>query len=296
VNSPGNGLSAYHFAGELRGYNVYAGSSKESCVDIEHTANPYRFYGLVAASCTTGLNMVATKSEEFHGVSIFANVINLSVTGTLHDPEAYILFDGLQFGDSHDENMYLDQQNETVICSANCFFKDAGKAGDSGDGDAALVIGPDATTTAGSGANPPILQLDQGVFSAPKVDTDILFDTNTLGTVCNCRVELGGAMLDVTNKTGIPSTNNTALMLGQTGYAPPTFSNAASVGVPLTLNPNELGIGVSSDTEIQPGSGGLKLRVECGTTGGTAKIVALAGTSSSEKVLLDNIGTGVGGC
>jgi hypothetical protein len=75
-----------------------------------------------------------------------------------------------------------------------------------------------------------------------------------------------------------------------------TFANAASIGVPLNLAPAELGIGTSAGTSSNPGQNGLKLRVECGTTQGTAKLVALAGTSNSESVLFDNIGGGVNGC
>jgi hypothetical protein len=83
------------------------------------------------------------------------------------------------------------------------------------------------------------------------------------------------------------------LMLGQTGYAPPTFANAASIGVPLTLNPNELGIGLSTDTEGAPQGNGLKLRVECSTsTTGDVKIVALAGASGNETMIADGIGNG----
>ena len=104
-------------------------------------------------------------------------------------------------------------------------------------------------------------------------------------------------MYDVATQdgTGIPTTNNPALLAGQTTYAPPTFANAASVGVPLTLNPAELGIGVSPGTGTGPQGAGVKLRVEC-STNHTAKIVALAGRSNLETTVADNIGGNVPGC
>jgi hypothetical protein len=304
ANFPGNALSALYYSGELRGYNVYAGAAGGNCVDLEHTDNPYRFFGLVASACKIGLNLVDTKSEEFHGASFFGNGDkNVSVTGARGDPEAYILFDGAQFESANNENMYLDQQGETVICAANCYFSKANMGQNTGgDGDASVVIGPDATTSAGGSktaptVTPTVLVLDQGAFSFGSGDVayDIQFDQSQAGTSCLCTVSLGPSMLDIGN--GVPTTNNAALMLGQTGYAPPTFANAASIGVPLTLNPNELGIGVSpSSGETAPGGNGLKLRVECGTNPGTAKLVALAGNSSTVFALLDNIGSGVQNC
>ena len=122
---------------------------------------------------------------------------------------------------------------------------------------------------------------------------DVQFDQNANGKYCKCRVALGGGMYDVATQdgTGIPTTNNPAQLIGQTSYAPPTFANAASVGVPLTLNPNELGVGVSTDTEIEPGAKGVKLRIECATNrGGKVKVLLLTGTSSNPVTLFDNIG------
>ena len=294
VNFPGNALSAYNFGGEFRGYNVSASKSGGSCVDLEQTANPYRIYGLVAFGCTIGLNMVKTKSEEFHGASVFKNGnIDISVTGT-HIPGSYILFDGLQMGHSGNENMYLDQQNETVICAANCTFNGAGEnICTISDCEAALVIGPDATTTAG-GLTPIIAQFNQGIFNV-KGANDIVFDTNANGKVCNCRVALGSGMLDI--KTGTPSTNYQNLVSGQINYGSPQLGNAASFQTPLTLAPAELGIATSPPgTATAPGQSGLKLRVKCGTHSGKAKIVVLAGTSPTEMTLLDDIGGGVANC
>ena len=127
ANFPGHALAANKFAGELRGYNVFAGKSGGNCVDLTVTDNPYRFYGLVASGCTIGLNLAGTQSEEFHGVSVFGNSIDVSVTGTRPLAQSYILFDGAQFQHSDLENMYLDQQNETVLCAANCEFTGRGQ-------------------------------------------------------------------------------------------------------------------------------------------------------------------------
>ena len=158
---PGNALSANNFSGEFRAYNVHAASSGGNCVDIENSANPYRFYGLVASGCTIGLNMVQTKSEEFHGASIFANNIDLSLTGTRPDLGAYALIDGAQFQGSGQENMYLDQQNETLICAANCEFERAWQSPcPTNQSCGAIEIGPDARTSA-TGSTPVIAQFDK---------------------------------------------------------------------------------------------------------------------------------------
>jgi hypothetical protein len=242
---------------------------------------------------------------EFHGASFWSGKIaNVWVSGAFDAPNAYILFDGLQLGGSQNENMYLDQQNETVICAANCYLKDANNAKNTGgDGDAAITIGPDATSTA-TGVSPIVLQLDQGTFDEFQVrhngGSDIYFETDVANNnkTCNCVVALGGGIVDVntrqnSSQPGAPTTNDTTRLTDQTTYAPPTFGNAATVGAPLTLNPNELGIGVSTDTEGPPGLGGLKLRVECSSPHThDVKIVALAGTSGTETVIADGIGGG----
>ena len=222
---------------------------------------------------------------------MFSNTIDVSVTGALGaNSGAYILFDGLQMGASQDENMYLDQQNEVVICAANCYFFDAWKNATTGY--ASLEIGPDASNMQ-SATMPVVLELNRGAFNKNDkggATSDIHFD-NTGGVECNCRIALGGGMTSLVSGTGIPSNNDPTRMLGQTTYAPPTFANAASVGVPLTLNPNELGVGVSTDTEIAPGKVGVKLRVECATNkNGKVKVLLLTGQSSNPVTLFDNIG------
>jgi hypothetical protein len=195
--------------------------------------------------------------------------------------------------------MYLDQQNETLICAANCEFEDAWQSPcPTNQSCGAIEIGPDARTSA-TGNTPVIAQFNQGVF-AYSPEYDVVFDTNANGKSCHCRVALGGGMVDVATQggnPGQPTTNNATLLAGQTSYAPPTFANAASVGVPLSLGPAEFGIGLSRDVESQPSGAGVKLRVECSqTVPGAARIVALAGGSNTPKILLDGIASGVQGC
>lgn len=45
-----------------------------------------------------------------------------------------------------------------------------------------------------------------------------------------------------------------------------------------------------------PGAANIKIESVCGTAGGTAKIIAYAGTSATPTTILDNIGAGVSGC
>jgi hypothetical protein len=188
-------------------------------------------------------------------------------------------------------------QNEVVICAANCYFDDAWK--NAATGYASLEIGPDASNMP-SGSIPVVLQLNQGAFNKNAnggATSDIQFD-NASGGECNCRIAVGGGMISLVSGTGIPSTNDTTRMLGQTSYAPPTFANAASVGVPLTLDPAELGIGVSpSGGETAPLGNGVKLRVECGTAhSGKVNVLLLTGTSSTPVTLFSNVGASVPAC
>ena len=299
VNFPGHALP--HFAPEASCTATTSLPAARAAIAWISRTPPIRTAstGFPVAIAPSGQSGDA-RSMEFHGASFWGNqTASLSVTGTLGDDRAYLLFDGLQLGSSQNEDMYLDQQNETVICAANCLF---GKANASRTaGVPAILIGPDAATTA-PGVSPIVLQLDQGLFDVPDVrhngGQDIEFQSTTGATSheCSCIVALGPGMVDVDTKQnasqpGAPTTNDSTKLSGQTTYAPPTFANAGSVGVPLTLNPNELGMGVSMDTEGAPGPGGLKLRVECSTIGShNVKIVALAGISNTETVIADGIG------
>ena len=299
VEFPGHALAARVPSGELRGYNVYAGNSGGNCIDLENTANPYRFYGVSGGSCNITLNLVNATGLEFHGASFWGGMNSpetISITGAVENPGGYVLFDGLQASSVAGIDMYLDQQNETVLCAGNCLFADAKGTTPA----AAIVIGPDATTTA-RGASRIVAELSQGTFDVPTVyqntGNDIFFAPSPNNNKeCNCVVALGSAMSDVNTPDtatiqGQPSTNDPTKVTGQTTYAPPTFADAATVGTPLTLNPNELGMGVSTDTEGAPGQLGVKWRVECASgKQGKVKILLLTGTSSSPVTLLDNVG------
>jgi len=299
---PGHALAANAFAGEMRGYNVYAGQSGGNCVDLRATDNPYRFYGLVASGCTSGagINLQGTQSEEFHGVSVYHNMIGVSLTGARPRADAYVLFDGAQFQGAQQENLYLDQQNETFLCAANCVFEKAWLTPCmTGQSCSAIEIGPNARSKA-TRLTPIIAQFNQGLFSDSPV-YDVYFDTNPSGAYCKCRVALGSGMVDVGVQSAVanpgqPTTNYATNLTGQTTYAPPVFANAASVGQPLNLYSTEFGIGTSpqGQTDIPTGTYGLKFRVECSTAHpGEAKLVVLAGSSLTETVLADGIGGGV---
>jgi hypothetical protein len=184
--------------------------------------------------------------------------------------------------------MYLDQQKETVVCSSNCTFGRMNTGGVTDDRNAAILVGADAF--AANGANLAILRLNQGFIKSSGVSgyQDINFDTNTAGATCACTVALGDGMLNVS--TGTIASNQTSQIAG------PIFYGGPSVGTPLQLNANEMGLAVSTDTAAYPGSSGLKLRVECSTAfPGTARIVAIAGANTGSPpaptIVADNIGT-----
>jgi hypothetical protein len=74
--------------------------------------------------------------------------------------------------------------------------------------------------------------------------------------------------------------------------------NAAAMvgtGTLLNLTDGELGFQVITPTGAA-GANGAKLTWVCGTSAGTAKLVAHAGTSASQFTVLDNVGAGVTGC
>jgi hypothetical protein len=289
VNFPGHGISANDFNGEFRGYNVYAGQSVGNCLDIENKGNPSRFYGLTATGCTYGINLASTAGGDFLGAVAFGNDINLYVSGTTRQSQAFIVFDDLHVNNSKHENMYVDQQNVTVICNSNCTFGSMNSSGDGGDGGSSVVVGPDAVATDNPAGT--VLRLNQGFIKPDPGGSykDIVFDTNGNGETCKCNVALGDGMLNVAG-TGAISSNMPAQVTG------PIYFGGPATGAPLQLNANEVGLATSFDTAVAPNKFGLKFRVQCGTISGTAQIVVLAGTSSAPISLLDNIGTGVNGC
>ena len=69
-------------------------------MDFEHTANPYRFYGLVASGCNVGIILRRAQDE-----ALMVSPSSRACRGTNHDvsltghtdTSAYVLFDGAQF-------------------------------------------------------------------------------------------------------------------------------------------------------------------------------------------------------
>lgn len=90
-----------------------------------------------------------------------------------------------------------------------------------------------------------------------------------------------GSNLDVNGNAEI----GTSLLLGQTG--------ALAFGA---LETGALGIVKATAAGTAAGSNGGKMLLVCGTTAGSARLVAYAGTSTTPTTILDNIGAGVTGC
>jgi hypothetical protein len=161
-------------------------------------------------------------------------------------------------------------------------------SGDGGDGGSPVVVGPDAVASDNPAGT--VLRLNQGFIKPDPSGSykDIVFDANGNGETCKCNVALGDGMLNVAG-TGAISSNMPAQVAG------PIYFGGPSVGTPLSLTSNEVGLGTSpiSETPSNPGASGLKFRVECDASGGTAKLVVLAETSTSETVLADHIGGSV---
>jgi hypothetical protein len=64
----------------------------------------------------------------------------------------------------------------------------------------------------------------------------------------------------------------------------------------LTLNAGEIGMAKITASGSAPGAAGLKFEAVCGTNGGTLKIIAYAGTSTTPVTLVDNVGASATGC
>lgn len=65
---------------------------------------------------------------------------------------------------------------------------------------------------------------------------------------------------------------------------------------PLTLATGQIGIQKITDPAAAVGAAGGGVFLVCGTNAGTAKLVAIAGTSATKVTIVDNIGAGVTGC
>lgn len=74
------------------------------------------------------------------------------------------------------------------------------------------------------------------------------------------------------------------------------LANARIGTTALTLAAGELGIDKITASGSAPGAAGIKLSAVCGTAAGSAKLVAIGGTSATAVTVLDNIGSGVTGC
>jgi hypothetical protein len=59
-----------------------------------------------------------------------------------------------------------------------------------------------------------------------------------------------------------------------------------------TLSGGEFDLTKISPSGSAPGAGNLKLAVVTGTTGGTCKLIAYAGTSATPVTVVDNVGSG----
>jgi hypothetical protein len=76
------------------------------------------------------------------------------------------------------------------------------------------------------------------------------------------------------------------------GYVSPGLSMG---GTALVQGVGTLGLDKGA-VGVAPGAAGAKLTLVCGTTAGTAKLIAQAGTSATAVTIIDNIGAGVTGC
>lgn len=151
-----------------------------------------------------------------------------------------------------------------------------------------ILIGVNSTTT--TAANDTLLiggrvgvaltcntmNLANGVFCAMPGVSLTLGVASTVAGNLTLEGSTSGAAVLTGGTTGIPT--SAAFQLGTTGTA-------------ITLN-GDLALQKTANSATAPGAGFLKLESLAGTTGGTCKVVAYAGTSTTPIVLIDNVGSG----
>lgn len=75
-----------------------------------------------------------------------------------------------------------------------------------------------------------------------------------------------------------------------------TGNNLSLGTAALTISSGSMGLTKITASAAAAGAAGGKIELVCGTSGGTAKLIAYAGTSATPVTILDNIGSGVTGC
>ncbi len=114
---------------------------------------------------------------------------------------------------------------------------------------------------------------------------------------------IGDLTTNVTNWTGIDIGNGTQptgnwALYDTSGFAS-RISGALVVGSTAgspTIVQGEIAMPKISASGSAPGTGFAKMEWVCGTSSGTAKLIAYAGTSTMPATVVDNVGSGVSGC
>jgi hypothetical protein len=120
------------------------------------------------------------------------------------------------------------------------------------------------------------------------VNALVINNTAGLGTFLMRTSNTGAGIFDLNDGSGVLQVE----LRGDTGT---TLFNGGPVSIgagSFTGISGELGFKRVIDPNTAPGAGVLKFTVVAGTTGGSCKIVARAGTSATPVTLLDNIGSG----
>lgn len=132
------------------------------------------------------------------------------------------------------------------------------------------------------------VSLGMGVLTATILVPDV--STGTAATITPTGGSGTGLVLTPTWSTRSQiDLNSTG---GKTTVAGPLTLGSGS----LTVSAGSVGLSKITASAAAPGAGGGKIELVCGTTAGTAKLIAYAGTSGTATTILDNIGTGVTGC
>jgi hypothetical protein len=104
-------------------------------------------------------------------------------------------------------------------------------------------------------------------------------------------LNIGGTLFGTGIGTGVPTAGKIGV-----GTAAPAFSLDVAGALASTGDTSQLVLRINSSSAAAPGATNIRLKMLCGTNAGTAKLVAMGGTSTSTFTVLDNIGAGVTGC
>jgi hypothetical protein len=217
----------------------------------------------------TGIWVQGGWNQATGGGATYGSVVDVTVTGNVID--TITKFHGIRVSDSSRINI---SNNAIRSPSATAITVSSEYLGNQTD----LIINGNVISqcNASAGANPCVF------FGS----------TNSKMVFSNNRIVGSGQSYDVQ----ISNSSSNVVITGNSmdsGSAGRIQDQSAGAVVNSLVETSTSGFAISPTDAAGPGAGFLKLGVMAGTTGGTCKLVAYAGTSTTPTTIIDNVG---GGC